>query len=1086
MNRNLVATIVVLTWGCEPTGSSTDTGSGPHSIDGTECSDDRPAECGLVGNGDWNAECADGMVGGEEVTPVCNESRKTCYRRFETRCENGFCRIPAGSWRTGSARQPGLPIVLTRPFDIGMTEVTVGEWLRLMGGENPARNECGLDCPVVGVTFFDVLHYANRRSEEDGLETCYRLTACEEPTVGYGRVCDSATFEGPDCRGYRLPSEWEWELAANGGESTCIWNEAIDPCFGCSDENYSCTAYSAQFPAIQAWYCGNSTVSYAGCTLLGEGLGCVGPHVVAMLAPNGFGLYDMHGNVAEFTGTAYVGQQDWPPAVPPPEGVQVDPGFDREIVVGFIDRWDDVLRGQGVITRGGSFSGPVHTLCAWIPGTAYVGVEDPSFLRNGFRLVRTRNDPQEPAPAEPCVPDADATDSPEDTNLPRDTASADTLPTQTEVHDAAIIYDAVAVEPLPLTLPEPTERTCPSWREVGPIATPYPRVVWANGDDDVWGLNGPSLWHWDGSEVTMTPTACGLDSPAGLWGKDGELWAATRGGSVWHRDSDGGWREQLITKDEQLSAIAGLTSDDIWVAGTRGFLAHWDGTSWSAQRMSTSAGRAPDMLGLWAGDGEVWAVGTVDSESQLSDGPGVAFRLRDHWERVLEQRGLVESVWGWHRNDVIVGGSGPQFEGWAPRLQRFEGAAWTEMPAPWTARISRIGGPSADDLWVFGWHSTTWHYQDGTWQQLLSQAWYDPQPFRTDDMATTATAMWGFSGSALARFAGTGAEPLWEACCYVNDIGGRGPNDVWLVGERGLVMHWDGAKYTLERGIESALTDTYVYPGFHLRAVWAAPDGIVWAVGSGGAVWRRDANAKWSRLGSPSSSPNLTGVWGVSDEVWITGIKGYEDYGDAIGVLWQWRDGVFKEFYGARDMPTIGGLRAIDGSAPDDIWVAGRGAGLWHYDGLSWSPLTVIQVDGEQVTVNLSTVVSIARGEAMAGGAPDLYEGTSPFTGLIVHADATGAKLFRTDADQQIQKLWVADGLGVAFDTRPRAWLLASDGTWSAADIDYAEMATQIVGSLWSDGAQLWVTGFDGHVWRSPPLVDVYQSLRDRFDFSVW
>lgn len=1087
MKRSLVATVLVWSCGCESGGSSNDPGQSSDAVVGEVCSDDHSTECGLFDYGGWNAECADGKVGQEEVARVCDEGRKTCYRRLESACESGFCRIPAGSWRTGSGRLPGLPIVLTRSFDISMTEVTVGEWLRLMGGENPAQNECGLDCPVIGVTFFDALHFANRRSEEDGLEACYRLTACEEPTSGYGRVCDSATFEGPDCGGYRLPSEWEWELAANGGESSCIWNEQVDPCFDCLHEDYSCTASASEFPDIQAWYCGNSTVEYEGCSSLDNEVGCLAPHPVAMRAPNGFGLYDMHGNVAEFTGTAYVGQHDWPPAVRPPEGVQLDPGFDSEIVVGFLERWDGILRGQGVITRGGSFRDPVHNLCAWYPGTAYVGVEDPRFLRNGFRLVRTRRDAHEPAPVEPCVPDADATETRQDTYILQDSDSVDTLPTQTEVRDGATVYDSVAVEPLPIALPEPVGRTCPSWREVGPVATAWPRVVWASGDDDVWGLNGPNLWHWDGTTITMTPTTCGLASPTGLWGTDGELWAATHGGSAWHRDRTGVWREHLLTKDERLNAIAGLSLDNVWVAGTRGFLAHWDGTRWSAFRMGTSNGKAPDVLGLWSGEDEVWAAGTVDIESQLSDGPGVVFRLRNgRWERMLEQRGLIETVWGWRRDDVIVGGSGPQHEGWAPRLQRFDGTTWTDLPAPWVDRISRVGGPSVDDLWVFGWHSTTWHYRDGVWRQLLTQSWSDAQPFRTDDMATTATSMWGFSGSALARFSGTTVESLWDACCHVFDIGGRSPNDVWFVGERGLVMHWDGVKYTVERDVERTARDATIFRWLDLRSVWAAPDGVVWAVGTEGAVWRRDANARWSKLVSPSSSPNLTGVWGVGDEIWIVGIKGSEDYGDAIGVLWRWRDGAFEEFYGARDRPTIGGLRAIDGSAPDDIWVAGRGAGLWHFNGTTWSPITVLHIEGQPVNVNLATVISIGRGEAIAGGAPDLYDGPSPFTGLIVHADVAVARVFPTDLDQQIQKLWVGNGLGVAFDTRPQAWLLDTDGTWNPAELDYAEMTSSAAGALWSDGVQLWLTGFDGHVWRSPSIDNVYQSLSEGFDFSVW
>jgi len=69
---------------------------------------------------------------------------------------------------------------------------------------------------------------------------------------------------------YRLPSEEEWEYAARAG-STTKW------CFGNSEsqlKNY-------------AWYSGNST------------------HPVAKKKPNKFGLYDMHGNVYEWTSSWY-------------------------------------------------------------------------------------------------------------------------------------------------------------------------------------------------------------------------------------------------------------------------------------------------------------------------------------------------------------------------------------------------------------------------------------------------------------------------------------------------------------------------------------------------------------------------------------------------------------------------------------------------------------------------------------------------------------------------------------------------------------------------------------------------------------
>lgn len=354
------------------------------------CLESCTGECGMGVNGEWDNECVNGLLRHERVSAICDERTKTCVRSLNEDCEHGFCRIAAGSWQTGGFRSRGLPIVLTRDFEIGQTEVTVGEWLGTMGGESPSRNSCGNDCPVVGITFFDALAFANRRSTVAGLEECYRLEDCVVPTIGFGRLCNTARFVGPDCGGFRLPSEWEWELAANAGDGHCIWGEEADPCVGCLHSDYSCSAWTERYPNLQAWYCGNSVVEYNGCVQRNEGETCLGPQPVAQLRPNVFGVFDMHGNVAEFTGTAYIGQMDSPPPMPLPSGVQLDPGFDTEIVVDFFSRsQDEPLRGQGVITRGGSFLSPLQGVCGWVQGLAYVGAPGPEFFHVGLRLVRT-------------------------------------------------------------------------------------------------------------------------------------------------------------------------------------------------------------------------------------------------------------------------------------------------------------------------------------------------------------------------------------------------------------------------------------------------------------------------------------------------------------------------------------------------------------------------------------------------------------------------------------------------------------------------------------------------------------------------
>jgi len=242
--------------------------------------------------------------------------------------------------------------------------------------ENPSPySACGADCPISGITAFDMMEYANRLSVRDGFDACYTLENCA-PTEGKNRVnCSRATFAGPDCSGYRLPSEAEWELVAGASADT------IFPTGYCDVHGLENCGQNAE-PTKFGWYCGNVQVDYAGC-LADEVLGkCLGPHPVRLKAANSFGLYDMLGNVREVTGDLYTRDDMYVPSTDPGYSPSVKGLLDTESCSGMVAE-------DGLVAKGAFFYAGTFALVVRGRGALVGCAKNLRLGFDGFRLVRT-------------------------------------------------------------------------------------------------------------------------------------------------------------------------------------------------------------------------------------------------------------------------------------------------------------------------------------------------------------------------------------------------------------------------------------------------------------------------------------------------------------------------------------------------------------------------------------------------------------------------------------------------------------------------------------------------------------------------
>jgi formylglycine-generating enzyme required for sulfatase activity len=210
----------------------------------------------------------------------------------------GFSFIPAGSFMMGDSLD-GLSDAPTRTvtldaFYMGKYEVTKAEWdevrtwaisngyTDLATGSGKASNH-----PVHSISWYDMVKWCNARSQKEGLTPVYYTNDAQTTVYRTGDVNVTNSQVKWAANGYRLPTEAEWEKAARGGLSgkRFPWGDTISH----SQANYSAGYYPYDLSASV----NNYHPSYA----TGES-----PYTspVGAFAANGYGLYDMAGNVWEW------------------------------------------------------------------------------------------------------------------------------------------------------------------------------------------------------------------------------------------------------------------------------------------------------------------------------------------------------------------------------------------------------------------------------------------------------------------------------------------------------------------------------------------------------------------------------------------------------------------------------------------------------------------------------------------------------------------------------------------------------------------------------------------------------------------
>jgi len=408
----------------------------------------------------------------------------------------------------------------------------------------------------------------------------------------------------------------------------------------------------------------------------------------------------------------------------------------------------------------------------------------------------------------------------------------------------------------------------------------------------------------------------------GIWGSSAaDVFAVGGNGTVVHFDGSS-WRTMNTGIFSYLDAVHGKAANDVWAIGWDRTVMHYDGTDWSRvtvgipqpDRTYSDVWCAPTgevyIASYWYASGYHGAVLVYDGTSSWTE-----YALNDY---------RVNRVWGTAANDVWIGNSNGE-------IHRFNGTVWA-LEHTITGDIQSIHGTAGNDVWAvsssYGPFVPTGeitHYNGTTWSSPAPAV--NPPPWQSVAAVSANEVYFRGYESMFAQWNGSDwslASDKWVTHQYFQTIWGTSTSNIWLLDSGDSAFNTDGTNWT----------DMYAGTDNFMRAMWGASQDNIYGVGDGGMIVHYDGTS-WSEVAHGLGTATLYDIWGTAaNDIWV-GCRTDGQMWHFNGSAWSSESVWSPEFYYAS---------SIWGAASDDYYaVAGSvsGAGVMHYDGTSWEPVSL-------------------------------------------------------------------------------------------------------------------------------------------------